>query len=134
MSALADALVAAQRRALTALEKSYLAGGQDDDSMADAMERIGATDVVDRERLIASLSVIRELGASLPSEPTNGAQKPKEGVTQAQSDYIDKLWTQRGGKPGDKPILTGITKEDASRLIEQLKTDTYNVSDWEIPF
>ena len=135
MSALAEALVAAQRRALSAMEKQYVAGQIDGEGAQVLMDGIGATDKVDQGRLLVALDVIRATGAALPSEPKgNGEAKPPEKMTDAQASYIDKLWQEGGGKPGDKPILTGLTKEDASRLINQLKTNTYNVADWDIPF
>ena len=135
MSALAEALVAAQRRALAAVEKQYAAGKLEADAVREKLTAIGLTDDVDADRLLAALDLIREYGAALPAEPTpNGEPRKPETMTAAQGAYIDKLWSERGGKPGDKPITTGLTKADASRLIEQLKTDTYNVADWDIPF
>jgi len=136
MSALAEALVAAQRRALGVLEKAYVAGAFEDDRMREQLDAIGLTDAVDHDYLIRALDVLRAYGGTLPSEPkgNGGEAKPTEKMTDAQASYIDKLWQERGGKPGDKPILTGLSKEDASRLINQLKTNTYNVADWDIPF
>jgi hypothetical protein len=135
VSALADALVAAQRRAIGALEKAYLAGNITPEALTADLDNIGATDVVDRERLIAALSVIRDLGASLPSEPTNGAPKQDEELmTPAQKTFIDKLWDDKGGPANARPDTEGLTKARASELITQLKTNTYNPADWSIPF
>jgi hypothetical protein len=141
VSALAEALVAAQRRALAALEKSYVHSpltpeelDAEKDRVRAIMDAIGCTDTVEQGQLFASLDVIRATGAALPSEPTNGVPKSPEPMSDAQASYIDKLWQEHGGKPGDKPILTGLTKDMASKLISQLKTNTYNVADWDIPF
>jgi hypothetical protein len=135
VSALADALVAAQRRALSAVEKAYLAGKASDDELRLWLDGIGATDKIDQDRLITSLTVIRTLGASLPGEPTNGAEKAAdEPMTDAQRTFIDKLWSDRNDKTSARPDLEGLTKAKASELITQLKTNTYNVDDWSIPF
>ena len=135
MSALADALVAAQRRALTALEKAYVAGTLAEDRMREILDLIGTTDAVDQDRLIASLDVIRLMGASLPAEPVNGAEKASDApMSPKQSAFIDKLWRERGGKPAERPDTTGLTQEKASELITQLRTNTYDPAAWSIPF
>jgi hypothetical protein len=136
VSALAEALVAAQRRALSAMEKQYAAGRLDGDQARLLLASIGLTDDVDVDRLLSALNVIREFGAPLPAEPSNGApaEKAPDKITDAQATLIGRMWQEQHRPPGDKPILTGLTKADASRLIDQLKTDTYNVADWDIPF
>lgn len=135
MSALADALVAAQRRALLAMEKAYVAGAHTEAQMYELLDGIGATDKVDQERLIASLTVIRDLGASLPAEPAAGPQEAAdEPMSPKQADYIATLWAEKGVKPADRPDTTGLTKARASELINQLKAGTYHPSEWSIPF
>jgi hypothetical protein len=135
VSALADALVAAQRRALTAMEKGYLSGRLSGDDFGSTLDAIGCSDVVDQERLIAALEVMKHLGASLPSEPVAGAQQAAdEPMTDAQRTFIDDLWTRAGAKLSDRPDLAGLTKARASDLITQLKTNTYDPADWSIPF
>lgn len=90
MSALADALVAAQRRALAAVEKQYAAGKLEPDAVREKLTAIGLTDDVDADRLIAALDLIREYGAPLPAEPTNGsAPKPEDvAATDAQMALV----------------------------------------------
>jgi hypothetical protein len=139
VSALADALVAAQRRALTAMEKGYLSGRLSGDDFGSTLDAIGCSDVVDQERLIAALEVMKHLGAPLPSEPTNGAQQAAdEPMTDAQRTFIEKLW--HPGVPGPRLgdlDLAGLTKTRASDLISALKGGTYNPSEWgelSVPF
>jgi hypothetical protein len=79
VSALAEALVAAQRRALSAMEKQYVAGKLDPETAVETMDAIGCTDEIDQGRLLSALDVIGKYGAQLPSEPTNGGEpKPPE--------------------------------------------------------
>jgi hypothetical protein len=76
VSALADALVAAQRRALAAVEKQYAAGKLEADDVRAKLTAIGLTDDVDADRLLAALDLIREYGATLPAEPTTSGPDP----------------------------------------------------------
>ncbi len=52
MSALAEALVAAQRRALSAMEKQYVAGLIGGEEAEVLMDNMGLTDAVDQGRLL----------------------------------------------------------------------------------
>jgi len=130
MTALADALVAAQRRAITALEKQYAAGRLERDTAARLLTAIGTTDDVDQERLLNALDVIRAYGAELPSEPaTNGEQKP-EPATEAQLKFIAKLADEKGYPMPDGPL----TKVSAHEIIGTLKAGTYEPEKWHVPF
>ena len=71
MSALAEALVAAQRRALQATEKAYVAGALTRDEAVTELNAFGLTDQVDIDYLLAALDVVRLRGAALPAEPAN---------------------------------------------------------------
>jgi hypothetical protein len=103
------------------MEKQYVAERLDGEQARVIMDEIGLTDDVDQDHLVAALDVIRDYGAALPAEgKPNGEPRKPEPMSAAQGTYIDKLWTERGGKPGDKPITTGLTKAGASKLIEQL--------------
>ena len=77
MSALADALVAAQRRALAAVEKQYAAGKLEADAVREQLDAIGLSDTVDVDRLLAALDLIRDYGATLPGEPAPTNGKPE---------------------------------------------------------
>jgi hypothetical protein len=130
MSALADALVAAQRRALAAVEKQYAAGKLEADDVRAKLADIGLTDDVDADRLIAALDMIREYGAALPSEPTNGgAGKPPEKATDAQLALIAKLVSEKNVTGPDLPV----TKAQAHEIIDGLKNGSYDPATWRVP-
>lgn len=96
MSALAEALVAAQRRALGAMEKAYVAGKLEAEEMQEAMDGIGLTDDVDQARLLAALVIVRDLGAAVPSESSGATTtKPDEPASDAQWTLIRRLCTER---------------------------------------
>jgi hypothetical protein len=57
---LSDALTAAQRSALAALEKAYVAGHVESEQLTETMIACGVTDHVDLAFLLASLDVLRE--------------------------------------------------------------------------
>lgn len=131
MSALAEALVAAQRRALQALEKQYAAGKLEPEDVRDKLVAVGLTDDVDADRLIAALDLIRDYGAPLPSEPTNGVEKPPEKATQAQRDLIKRLVVE---KQVPAPDYEPLTKQDAHAIIDALKSGTYDPAKYSVPF
>ncbi len=134
MSALAEALVAAQRRALVALEKSYVHLGDAEDgpgrdALRNALDTIGCTDKVEQDQLIACLEVIRAMGGDVPTAPTNGGG-PKL-ISDAQRTFIGDL-VKRAGVSA--PDLAGLTHEQASELISSLKAGTYDPAKWSVPF
>lgn len=131
MSALAEALVAAQRRALQALEKQYVAGKLDHDGACTCLNLIGLTDTVDQDRLFFALDMIRDYGAQLPSEPTNGGEpKPPEPASDAQLALIADLVKRKNVPAPDLPL----TKVDASAIISSLQAGTYDPAKWTVPF
>jgi hypothetical protein len=132
VSALAEALVAAQRRALSGLEKQYVAGKIDPDAARAEMALWGLTDDVDQDRLIACLDAIRIYGATLPAEPTpaNGAPKAPEPASDAQLALIARLVQEKNVAAPDLPV----TKQDAHAIIDSLKGGTYDPAKWTVPF
>ena len=130
---LADALVAAQRRALDAVQKQYAAGRIEADAVRDKLNAVGLTDTVDQDRLVAALDTIMEYGAPLPAEPaapTNG-EKPPEKATDAQRALIKKLVVE---KNVPAPDYEPLSKQDAHAIIDSLKAGTYDPVRWSIPF
>lgn len=123
MSALADALVAAQRRALAQLEKEFVRSQEDDAdvraiALREALGLIGLPDRTDADALIACLEVLRVTGGALPAEPTgNGGPKPDEPATNAQWTLIKRLCDERQIAAPDGPL----TKAEASEAIERIK-------------
>ena len=124
MTALAEALLAAQRQAIGALQKVYLAQGINDEELSTALDNIGATDAVDQACLMECLHVLHRFGVPAPS--VNGARPAAldEPATKAQLDFIAKLSDDKG-----RVVQTdGMTKAQASQVIEALKRDE------EVPF
>lgn len=70
MTALAEALLAAQRSALAALNKAYVARVIDRDVWGMNLHAIGCEDNVDVVLLLASLDVCREFGVPAPAATT----------------------------------------------------------------
>ena len=134
MTALAEALLAAQRQAIGALSKAYVAGAFDgNESRAGAfraaLDEIGCTDAIDQGNLIASLNVLKVYGAPAP-KATQPEPRGDDLETEAQRKLIDKLADERGlAAPGYK-----LTKANASKVIEELKAGTYNPDSWAVPF
>jgi hypothetical protein len=130
MSALADALVAAQRRALAACEKQYAAGRIDATEFHSQVESIGLTDTVDADRLVAALDLIREYGATLPAEPAANGKPEDAPATDAQLALVAKLVKERAVPGPDLPL----TKVQAHEIIDGLKAGTYDPGQWRPPF
>ena len=121
--------MAAQRRALAAVEKQYAAGKLEPDDVRGHLAAIGLTDDVDADRLLAALDLIRDYGAALPAEPANG-DKSLDKATEAQLALIAKLVKEKNVAAPDLPI----TKQDAHAIIDALKQGTYDPSKWAVPF
>jgi hypothetical protein len=137
MSVLADALVAAQRRALAQLEKEFVRSVQDDpDERAggfrDALAAIGLTDRTDVDALVNCLEVLRTTGGALPAEPVSPPNgKPEDApATDAQLALIAKLVKERNQPGPDLPL----TKVQAHEIIDGLKVGTYDPGQWRTPF
>lgn len=136
MSALAEALAAAQRRSLATLEKAYVAGVIEAEPMIEAMESCGITDAVDRSFLIASLDVLKEWGVAAPTMTERVAREngaPKK-VTEGQVSYIIDLLKKGNHGPLAEQDVRALTFDRASTLIDSLKAGTYNADEWDVPF
>lgn len=138
MTALSDALVAAQRRAIAALEKAYLDGRLIRDDFTANCEAIGAVDVVDRDHLIAALDVLTAWGASLPQASPHGngisPDAPPALASDKQKAFIVKLLNE-----GNFPViasqdLNAMSKQRAHEIIEALQANRYDPSVYDVPF
>jgi hypothetical protein len=127
VSALADALVAAQSRAVAALGKQYVGGQMDADALRAALDSIGMTDPTDTARWVAALDIITATGAVVPHE--NGARKD-EPATEAQVKLIGSLVES---KQVPMPALP-LSKAQAHEIIDTLKAGTYDAAKWSVPF
>lgn len=131
MSALAEALLAAQRQAVGALSKAYVAGTIDDEILCRELDLIGLRDNVDQGLLVHSLIVVKERGgeAPKPTGSTSGEKMPEQ-PSDAQRKYIAKLCDERNMVAPD--VI--VSKEQASEIIEALKAGTYNADAYVVPF
>lgn len=128
MTPLSDALTAAQKRALNALEKAYVAGHLEPDALGTALGECGITDPVDIGYLTACLDVLNAWGAPVPAE--NGSQPAEQPASDKQMQLIRDLMV-RGNVTGATP--EGLTKAQASQVIDELQAGTYDPQKWQ-PF
>jgi len=130
MTPLSEALTAAQRSALAALEKAYVAGSVEQDELVQAMEACGLTDPVDITFLVASLDVLREWGVAAP---TMG-----ERITEAKVEPAsDRQWTlilDLAQRNNVQPPNAKLTKAQASQVIDELQKGTYDPAKYSVPF
>ena len=127
MSALADALVAAQRRSLSAVEKAYVAGAIERDAAIEQLASCGVTDPVDVPYLLNALDVIREWGAQVPAEPSAPTVEP---ASDKQVAYIANLCERANVTAPDGPL----TKAQAHEIIDSLQRGEYDPGKWTVPF
>jgi hypothetical protein len=136
MTPLSDALTAAQRSALAALEKAYVAGRVESEAMFTALEGVGISDPVDTAFLLAALDVLREWGVSAPTmtERVAAANGEPKKATEGQVSYIVDLLKKGKHGPLAEADLRALTFDSASELIDSLKDGSYDASAWDVPF
>jgi hypothetical protein len=139
---LSDALTAAQRSALSALEKAYVSGQLDDadatpsEVFGERLQTFGVTDPVDVVFLCAALDVLREWGVSAPTMTERVAREngePKK-ATEGQVSYIVDLLKKGNHGSLAEADLRALPFDRASELIDSLKAGTYDASAWDVPF
>lgn len=123
MSALADALAAAQSRAVAALGKQYVGGQLDSDVVRIALDGIGLTDPTDTERWLYALDLLRETGATAPAESATPQEKPS---SLSQRALIDKMCDERAIV---RPQAPPRTFAEASAIIDKIKAGTFQPND-----
>ena len=131
MSALADALSAAQAKALGALQKAYVAGTIDYEEMREKMDAIGCGDDIDQDLLIIALDTLKTYGQTAPT-PGYAEKRATATVTDAQRTLIEKLTAALPA--AELTELAGMTRAQASELIDTLRAGTYDASKWAVPF
>lgn len=130
MTALAEALLAAQRSAIGAASKAFVAGHLNEAELLELLDEIGCRDAADQGYLLASLHVLERFGAPAP-KATQAEPKPEnEPATDGQWKYLRDLADRAQTTAPDGPL----TKAQASTVIEQLKAGTYNPDEWTVPF
>ena len=125
MTALSDALRAAQAQAIAALSKAYVAG--ETARFFDRLNDIGCTDRVEQAQLMEALDLLRDFGAQAP-EPA----KPDTSHELASADQM-RYAADLADKAGTVLPDYQLTKANASKLIDQLKAGTYNPDEWTVP-
>jgi hypothetical protein len=131
MTPLSDALTAAQRSALAALEKAYVSGSIDLEQFTADLQSFGVSDPVDTAFLLAALDTLREWGVSAPTM-TERVSAENNRASKGQTDYITDLCKRLVVDPPD--VMESLTKEQASEIIARLKSGTYKPSDFRVPF
>jgi hypothetical protein len=130
---LSDALTAAQRSALAALEKAYVAGKVEPNQLAEAMVMCGVTDHLELEFLVNALDVLKEWGVAAPTMTERVAREngEPEKMSPKQRDFIVKLCAEKAVHL--RPGFEGLTKEQASQVITELQNGTYD-QQADVPF
>lgn len=139
MSALAEALARYQAAALQAMGKAYVASPLNDEQVAaetlrlrEIMDRIGCRDATEQGELLAAWEVLRAVGASVPvapGQPQNGTDRSK--ATDAQISLMRKIAGERNYVLPDDPQL--LSRDDASKVIDQMKAGEYDQAAWAVP-
>ena len=125
--ALSDALAVAQARTVQTLSRGFLASQIDSEGLTASLDAIGCTDKIEQAQLIECLTALRDAGASLG----NGtAAKEPEPASDKQLDFIRKLADEKAVVAPDGPL----TKQQASDVIGQLQSGTYDPDKWTVPF
>jgi hypothetical protein len=127
---LSDALTAAQRSALAALEKAYVAGQIDEETMAERLKGCGITDSVDIDFLTVSLNVLREWGVSAPTMSERVAEAKVETASDKQWALIRRLCEEKAVPVPDQ----ALTKAEASEAITAIQNGSYDPEKWAVPF
>ena len=130
MTALAEALLAAQRQAIGVLNKAYVAGAfETDDDFYGALEKIGAHDAVDRQYLVAALDVLKTYGAPPPA--VTRAERAPQKHSPAQRARIERTAKERNYT---LPDFENLTMAQASEVIQTMDSGEYDAARWTVPF
>jgi hypothetical protein len=136
MTPLSDALTAAQRSALAALEKAYVAEAVDTEDFRAGLHSCGISDDIDISFLTHALDVLREWGVTAPTMSERVAREngePKK-ATEGQVSYIIDLLKKGQHGPLSEADLRAMPFDRASELIDCLKTGNYDPKAWDVPF
>jgi hypothetical protein len=127
MTALSDALAAAQARALAALAKEYVANGDPEKVTTGMLDAMGLTDRVEQAQWFVCLQVMRSSGAQPPSEQAPSRNGAPEPASERQWSLIRNLCDERQMTAPEGPL----TKQQAHEVIDSLKQGNYDPNRWE---
>jgi len=131
MTPLSDALTAAQRSALAALEKAYVAGQIEPEQFAERLAAAGITDTLDLAFLLHALDVLKEWGVAAPNMTERITEAKVEPATEKQKALLAELAHKKGYVLSDYPF----TKAEASRAIDEMQKGNYDPKKWaDVPF
>jgi hypothetical protein len=132
MTALSDALTAAQAKAIVTIERAYVAGHLDAESFAARLDEIGCGDVFERAHLLACLDTLREYGQPATTEREAYSERRKrEPLTDPQRARIIR---DCDAHSLPYPDFDALTKAQASEVIQSLEQGTYDPDKWTVPF
>lgn len=117
MTPLSDALTAAQRSALAALEKAYVAEAVDAEQLREGLHSCGISDDIDISFLTHALDVLREWGVTAPTMSERVTSAKVEPASDKQWTLIRRLCQEKGVSAPE----TSLTKAEASLVIDQLQ-------------
>src|SRR4051794_16684150 len=121
MSALAEALLAAQRQAVASLSKAFVAERITQEELLTDLDAIGLRDAVDQGLLLEALRVVAHYGGEAPKANGTRPDPTTEPASQKQLDYLAKLADEKHTTAPDGPL----TKARASEAISALQAGTY---------
>lgn len=131
MTALSEAVHQAQRSAIAALGKRYIAGKEKDINLPVLLDSFGATDDIEKDTLISCWIYLRETGSQAPEAPAQESRSAENDMaSQKQLDLIARLCDEKGMVYPDTPL----TKQQAHEIINSIKAGTYNPDQWAVPF
>ena len=130
MSALAEALVAAQARAIAAIGKGYIAAPDvnEDEAVLATLDAIGCGDKIEQAQLLAAWRVLRAAGVQPPPEQkqTYSERREDKPATDAQIGGIKKRMQERHLQPLTDDQYRQLTRPQASSIIESLDAGTFD--------
>lgn len=99
---------------------------------ADSLNAIGCTDKVEQEQLFAAWNLLREFGAQAPATTKPAHDWKSDLATDAQKSKIRR---DCDDKALAYPDFDGLTKGQASEIIEQIAAGSYDAERWQtVPF
>ena len=122
MSALTDALVAAQRSAIAAIGRTFVHEPFDADIAKDAFDKMGLRDKIEQEELLNAWALTNAYGGQLPTSEgpfrmPHSSNGPEPAATDAQLALIAKLVKDKRIDAPDLPL----TKQQAHEWIDAAK-------------
>jgi hypothetical protein len=132
VTALDDALAAAQSKAIAALGKRYVRSAEppEDEAVRSEFAAVGFNDELGVSFLLAAWKILREQGEQAPDAQEPRRDTKPEPATEPQLKFIRKLCDEKQVPYPDEPL----SKANAHEVIESLRAGTYDAEKWQVPF